>query len=851
MTPSPPLASRLIALLFLLLLGAETPGAAGQEVDPVSAAFDREIRPILEGRCLKCHGRGKYKGGLSLENRAALLRGGEGGPAAEPGDAAASLIVERITEPDPLLRMPANADPLPPDEVETLRAWIDRGMPWPDAVDFGFRRAPIAPRSPEIPPPPAGLPLDNPIDRFIARFLADRGVAIDWEPVSDRAFYRRASLDLVGLLPSPEDLDAFDRDRLPDKRDRLVARLLANRRSYADHWLTFWNDALRNEYRGTGFIDDGRSSITRWLYRALFENLPYDRFARELVSPVPGSGAEGFTKGIIWRGVVNASQTPPVQAAQNVSQVFLATNLKCASCHDSFVNHWTLDEAYALAAVFSEESLEIHRCDQPVGRIAEPGFIYPELGAIDPDAPRVDRMARLAELLTSPDNGRFARTIVNRLWAQLMGRGLVEPLDDLDREPWSQDLLDWLAADLVSHGYDLKHTLALIASSGAYQLPADHLDSPPSPGEPYSFRGPLVKRMTAEQFLDAFSTVTGSWPEPSGAMLKVDGRGQGGQLQAVRAAIAEAEGAAPAEGPRPARVEASWIWNHADALKDPGGTIFLRKVIRLDQVPDRALIAGTCDNELVLLVNGTPVARGSDWSRPVSADVTALLRPGENVIAAEATNWPDPARGRGVRTAAGPNPAAFIAWVGGFEGDAPSWGFGTDETWLWSSSDAEGWALPGFDDAGWQHAVSLPLAGRTYPGIDLSAALLEATGDAGGPIRAALAFSDPLSSALGRPSREQVVTRRDPVASTIQALELTNGEVLSGRLAEGAAFVLDRLGDDPDAIISDLFLRCFGRPPAPEEREISRGLLGDPAAPEGVEDLLWALLMLPEFQLIP
>ena len=305
--------------------------------------------------------------------------------------------------------------------------------------------------------------------------------------MSDRLFARRAYLDLNGLLPSPERLDAFEQDTRPGKDARLVEALLEDRRAYADHWLTFWNDALRNAYRGTGFIDDGRKTITPWLYRSLYENKPYDRFVHELVSPVPGS--EGFTKGIVWRGVVNASQVPPVQAAQNVSQVFLGTNLKCASCHDSFVNDWKLTDAYALASVFAEKPLEINRCDKPTGEISSVGFIYPELGSIDASAPRKERMKQLADILVKPENGRFARTIVNRLWAHLMGRGIVEPLDDMDQAPWSQDLLDWLAGDLVAHGYDLKHTLDRIATSRTYRLPSVGLAEPADRG-PYVFRGP-------------------------------------------------------------------------------------------------------------------------------------------------------------------------------------------------------------------------------------------------------------------------------------------------------------------------------------------------------------------------
>ncbi|MEJ7638586.1 MAG: DUF1549 domain-containing protein, partial [Singulisphaera sp.] len=314
---------------------AEPPAPARGRVD-----FETQIKPILQDRCVNCHTRGKSKGGLSLETREAVLRGGEGGPAVVVGKSEESPLVELVAGVEPDRRMPLKGDPLSTREVGLLRAWIDQGLSWPEGFSFGFRKAPLAPRTPDVPPAPAGLALDNPVDRFVARYAAEQNTAIDWTPVSDRLFVRRASLDLNGLLPSPEGLDAFERDTRSGKDARLVETLLDDRRAYADHWLSFWNDALRNAYRGTGFIDDGRKTITPWLYKSLYENKPYDRFVHELVSPVAGS--EGFTKGIVWRGVVNASQAPPVQAAQNLTQVFMGTNLKCASCHDSFVNDWKL-----------------------------------------------------------------------------------------------------------------------------------------------------------------------------------------------------------------------------------------------------------------------------------------------------------------------------------------------------------------------------------------------------------------------------------------------------------------------------------------------------------------------------
>ncbi len=180
--------------------------------------------------------------------------------------------------------------------------------------------------------------------------------------------------------------------------------------------------------------------------------MPYDEFVRELIDPKPESA--GFIRGIVWRGVVNASQMPAMQAAQNVSQVFMGINLKCASCHDSFINDWTLNDSYGLAGIFSDTPLEVHRCDKPTGKFAPLKFLYPELGAIDPKAPREKRLEQLANADHQPGRWPTRRgTIVNRLWAQMLGRGLVEPVDDMDQPAWNADLLDWLASDLADHQF--------------------------------------------------------------------------------------------------------------------------------------------------------------------------------------------------------------------------------------------------------------------------------------------------------------------------------------------------------------------------------------------------------------
>lgn len=350
--------------------------------------------------------------------------------------------------------------------------------------------------------PPARDGRTHPVDRIVDAYWAKRGAGRP-AAVGGAAFLRRVSLDLVGLLPEPAALDAFAGR---GDRAKAVRRLLSQKRRYAEHWLTFWNDLLRNDYTGPGYIDGGRKPITQWLYKSLYDNKPYDRFVRELVAPA--KGAEGFVRGIKWRGRVNASQRPEMQFAQNVPQVFLGVNLKCASCHNSFINAWRLKDAYAMASVIADEPLEVHRCDSPTGETAAAAFLFPELGKLDPSRPKRERLKRLAGLLTHKDNGRFARTIVNRLWQRLTGRGVVHPVDVMGEEPWSRDLLDYLAWHLIENRYDLKKTLELIVTSRAYQSQSASWKE----GTEFVFRGPLTRRMTAEQFIDAVWRITGTAP---------------------------------------------------------------------------------------------------------------------------------------------------------------------------------------------------------------------------------------------------------------------------------------------------------------------------------------------------
>ena len=466
--------------------------------------FARDVQPVLTSKCLTCHSGSSAQAELKLHTRAELLSGGASGPAIVPGDAENSLLVRKISGQQGM-RMPPAGAPLAPETIAIFRQWIDEGARFEGVLGTADRLAPMAPRNPAI---PAGVS-PHPIDRFIGEYLQRQGIAIA-DPVSDAVFARRVYYDVVGVPPSPAELEAFVSDTDPGKREALVDRLLARCTQYAEHWMSYWNDLLRND---EGVIYHGeRKSITKWLYHALETNKPYHEMAGELLNPAREPAAEGYLTGVTWRGVVSASQSPPMQASQNAAQVFLGMNLKCAACHDSFVNRWKLADTYGLAAMFADEDLELVRCDVKTGKLAEARFPVDDLG-VSFDSSLASRREAAAAWFTHPSNGRFSRTLVNRYWKQLMGRALVEPIDDMDADPWHRDLLDWLASDFASNGYDLQSLLRNIMTSHAYQMPAVYEPGTSEPGkdESYVFRGPHLRRLSAEQFQDTISTVSGEW----------------------------------------------------------------------------------------------------------------------------------------------------------------------------------------------------------------------------------------------------------------------------------------------------------------------------------------------------
>lgn len=798
---------------FLVLAFASTVSSA-----PVD--FSHQIVPILREHCAECHAGDKKKGGFSMNDRAALMAGSENGAVVVAGDSAKSSIMDLITTSDTDTQMPPKGKRVPADKMALLKAWIDGGLVWDEG--FAFKKPgyepPLKPRKVTLPPVVDGRA--NAVDRILDAHFAKNKLTRP-QPLDDAGFMRRAHLDLIGLLPEPEALLKFVSDKSADKREKLVQSLLGNDVAYADHWLTFWNDLLRNDYAGTGFITGGRKQITKWLYQSLVDNKPYDQFTRELIAPTPESA--GFSEGIKWRGTVSAGQTVEIQFAQSVCQTFLGINMKCASCHDSFIDRWKLDEAYGLAAVVSAKPMEVFRCDKSEGRTQKAAWLFPELGQIDADKPQAERQKQLAALMTHPENGRFTRTIVNRLWHRLMGRGIVHPVDSMQTEPWSADLLDYLAMHLAESGYDLKKTLSLICASQAYQSEAQIVGKA-TDEHGYVFQGPRAKRLTAEQFVDAVWQITGSAPTKMDAAV-------------VRTKLEPAVAAK-------VNLAAQWIWGASaanGAIPASGETIALRRSFPTRGTVKRAGAVITCDNEYTLYVNGRQLSTGKDWEQVDGVPLeTALRGRGSNEVVVVAKNG-----------GSGANAAGLLVDIRIVMTDGTEQRISSDATWEWSATlpDAKGnYKKPAKD---WMPAVvvnSLPVWSKR---IDAPAAAILAQLTEGDMpmVRTALLKSDFLTRTLGRPNRDQIVSMRPNDLSTLEAIDLANGTILANTLDAGAKKLVARSWDSPKALVQWLYRFALSRKPTADELATATEGLGTPLNEQGVQDLLWAVCMLPEFQL--
>lgn len=448
--------------------------------------YFEQIQPLLEAKCYSCHRGGKAKGDLRLDQHHFALEGGASdGPAVVPGDVNGSSLLYRISEDAGDDIMPPKGEGFTEKEVALLTRWVEEGAIWPQFD----------------------------VDRFELT-----------EPADDLSFLRRLSLDTIGVPPSEEEISRYLSDPIETRRELVIDRLLADER-WADQWMGYWQDVLAENPNIINPTLNNTGPFRWWLHESLLDNKPVDLFVTELIR-MEGSERFGGPAGF---GTASQNDVPMAAKGMIVSAAFLGIEMKCARCHDAPTHKWKQEDLFELAAMLKEDkitlpessSVPMDRLEQtgrePLievtlapGSVVEPAWPFPELVkeeraavlAADPDDPR----DRLAALITSPENQRFAQVVVNRLWERLMGRGIVENVDDWEQsDPSHPELLKWLGQELVRSGYDLKAVARQIFASQAYQRAVDPLLTKASP----LYIAAASRRLTAEQIVDSLFSATG------------------------------------------------------------------------------------------------------------------------------------------------------------------------------------------------------------------------------------------------------------------------------------------------------------------------------------------------------
>ena len=331
-------------------------------------------------------------------------------------------------------------------------------------------------------------------------------------PAGDSEFIRRAFLDTVGVLPTPDETKAFLADTSADKRDRLIESLL-NRPEFVDYWAYKWSDLLlvssKNLKAPTMW------SYYNWVRNQVALNTPWDRFARQVLTARGSTSENGAASFYVLHD-------DPRLMSETATLTFMGTSINCAKCHNHPMEKWTNDQYYAMASLFSRVRNKNGDGDGEMvvfaasdGELVQPLTGKPQPprpleGDAVPAASAADRRGALADWLCSPKNAYFARSIANRVWANYMGVGLVEAVDDMreTNPPSNEKLMAALADYVVQNKYDLKALMRLILQSQTYQRSSAALPGNAKDTRFYSRYYP--RRLMAEVMLDAFSQVTGA-----------------------------------------------------------------------------------------------------------------------------------------------------------------------------------------------------------------------------------------------------------------------------------------------------------------------------------------------------
>lgn len=362
------------------------------------------------------------------------------------------------------------------------------------------------------------LPQHNYIDQLVDAKLKPLKLQPSG-PVDDVAFLRRVSLDLTGQLPMPEEIQAFAADASPAKRTRLIDKLLA-RPSYVDHWTLKWGDLLQNTRRYLG--EKGAFAFREWIRESVAANKPYDRMVRELLLS-RGSSYENPAVNF-FRVTRDAKPT-----MEKTTQVFLGVRMVCAQCHDHPFERWTQNQYYEMSAFFSkvglrpgfevgEEIVYDLRSDFDVkhpkdGRVVSPKLLLAATtGTSATGAPDANRREALAQWLTVKSNPFFAMSMANRMWSYFLGKGIIDPVDDIraSNPPSNEPLLAALTKDFTDHNFDLKHLIRTIVNSRTYQASITTNEWNATDKDNFSHQVP--RRLSAEQLMEGVAQATGTRP---------------------------------------------------------------------------------------------------------------------------------------------------------------------------------------------------------------------------------------------------------------------------------------------------------------------------------------------------
>jgi hypothetical protein len=356
----------------------------------------------------------------------------------------------------------------------------------------------------------AQAPRNNFVDELVLNKLQLLRVPPS-EPCTDAEFIRRAYLDTCGILPKPEEVTAFLADQDPKKRAKLVDKLL-DHPAFVDYWSHKWSDLLLVSSRK--LPQPAMWAFYRKVRQSVADNQPWDRFARDVLTASGSSLTNGAGNYFVLHKDVS-------ELAEATSVTFLGTSVGCAKCHNHPLEKWTQDQYWAFANLFSRVDLKNgdRAGEVLVQNKADGDAFHLRRGIAMPPAPldgkplpgesHADRRAYFADWLTAPDNPYFAKALVNRIWRNYMGRGLVEAEDDLreTNPPSNRELFDALAADFVKSRYDVKHLMRVILNSAAYQRSSAPTKENAADDRFYSHY--LLRRLPGEVILDAYSDVTG------------------------------------------------------------------------------------------------------------------------------------------------------------------------------------------------------------------------------------------------------------------------------------------------------------------------------------------------------